>query len=161
MRPVFPGRFTVQTDAPFVVFLIGMRINRLWAIHRWAPFILAMPRMLHYLAGHPEKGYLGGETFVYWRGVGYLQYWRSFEDLERFAADRGAPHLEAWRRLVKQTESDHTFGFWHETYTIEPGRWECVYGSMPRFGLAQVTQHVPATGRRDSARLRLSGAPAN
>jgi hypothetical protein len=29
MAKVIPGRYTAQTDEPFVVFMIGMRINRL------------------------------------------------------------------------------------------------------------------------------------
>jgi hypothetical protein len=33
MSQVFPGRYTAQIDEPFVVFLIGVRINRLFALH--------------------------------------------------------------------------------------------------------------------------------
>jgi hypothetical protein len=31
----FPGRYTARADAGTAVFGIGMRINRLWAVHRW------------------------------------------------------------------------------------------------------------------------------
>ena len=31
MAKVIPGRYTAQTDEPFVVFMIGMRVNRLFA----------------------------------------------------------------------------------------------------------------------------------
>jgi Domain of unknown function (DUF4188) len=48
-------------DEPFVVFLIGMRINRLLAFNKWIPTIRAMPPMLKELYQHPEKGFLGGE----------------------------------------------------------------------------------------------------
>ncbi len=27
-------------------------------------------------------------------------------------------------------------GIWHETYLIEPGKFECVYGNMPPFDWA-------------------------
>jgi len=30
-------RLTAQFDEAFVVFLIGMRINRPWKIHKWLP----------------------------------------------------------------------------------------------------------------------------
>jgi len=60
MAQVIPGRFTAQIDGPFVVFIIGMRVNRLTALRRWVPTFLAMPRMLAELSGHPETGYLGG-----------------------------------------------------------------------------------------------------
>jgi Domain of unknown function (DUF4188)/Acetyltransferase (GNAT) family len=42
MNPVFAGRFTAQMDGPFVVFLIGMRVNRLLAVHQWLPVARAM-----------------------------------------------------------------------------------------------------------------------
>ena len=34
MPKIYSGRFTADTDEPFVVFLIGMRINRPWAVHK-------------------------------------------------------------------------------------------------------------------------------
>jgi hypothetical protein len=34
---VIPGRFTAQTDTSFVVFLIGMRVNRFFAFRTWIP----------------------------------------------------------------------------------------------------------------------------
>ena len=46
-------------------------------------------------------------------------------------------------------------GIWHETYLVEAGRYECVYGNMPRFGLALAGSHQPATGARETARRRL------
>ena len=85
MTRMIPGRFTAQMDEPFVVFLIGMRINRLLAFNKWILTIRAMPPMLKELYQHPEKGFLGGEFFPYWRGPAVLQYWRSYEELERFA----------------------------------------------------------------------------
>src|SRR4051812_29505328 len=99
MAKVIPGRFTAQVDGPFVVFLIGMRVNNLLALRKWVPTAQAMGPMLQTLFAHPEKGFLGGQTFVYWRGVALVQYWRSFEDLDRFARNREEPHLAAWKRF--------------------------------------------------------------
>jgi hypothetical protein len=31
MSQVFTGRFTAQTNEPFVVFLIGFRVNKFWS----------------------------------------------------------------------------------------------------------------------------------
>ncbi|WP_265578500.1 MULTISPECIES: DUF4188 domain-containing protein [unclassified Nostoc] len=53
--------------------------------------------------------------------------------------------------------TDGSVGIWHETYLIEPGRDEAIYGNMPVFGLAAATKHVPAMGRRETARRRLGG----
>jgi hypothetical protein len=50
---------------------------------------------LRELYQHPEQGFLGMETFLYWRGPALMQYWRSFEDLERFARNPDDPHLSA------------------------------------------------------------------
>lgn len=157
MSPVMPGRFTAQMDEPFVVFVIGMRVNRLLAFHKWIPVANAMTPMLRDLYTHPEKGFLGGEFFVYWPGVALVQYWRSFEDLERFARQPSDPHLAAWKRYNQAIGADGSVGIFHETYMVEPGKFESVYGNMPVFGLAAATKHVPAVGRRETARRRLGG----
>lgn len=34
MAQVIPGRYSAQFDGPFVVFIIGMRINRFTAVRR-------------------------------------------------------------------------------------------------------------------------------
>jgi len=155
MAQLYPGRYTARVEGPFVVFAIGMRVNRLRAVGKWLPVARAMPPMLETLQRHPEKGFLGGETFLFWRGIMTLQYWRSFEDLDRFARSPSEPHLEAWRRFNSSVGRDGTVGIFHETYLVADGQYECVYGNMPRFGLAAAAEHVPAVGNRETARLRL------
>lgn len=157
MGTIFPGRFTDKTDEPVVVFLIGMRINKLWALGRWLPAFRAMPEMLSSLKSDPGKGFLGGRTFLYWRGIMMVQYWMSFEDLERFARAKSEPHIGAWRRYNKAVGSDGSVGVWHETYLVRPGEHESVFVNMPKFGLAEATQHVPAVRSRETARMRLGG----
>jgi len=152
---VLQGRFTARRDEPFVVFLIGMRINRPLAVRRWLPTARAMGPMLRELYRHPEKGFLGAEFFVYRWGPAVLQYWRSFEDLERFARDPDDPHMPAWQRFNREARRSGAAGIWHETYLIEPGHFEAIYANMPRFGLAKATEHVPAVGARETARRRL------
>jgi hypothetical protein len=44
MAELHEGRWTSRFGAPFVLFLIGMRINKLWKVHRWGPVAAAMPR---------------------------------------------------------------------------------------------------------------------
>lgn len=155
MGAVIPGRFTAQIDEPFVVFIIGMRVNRFLAFPKWIPTARAMGPMLRALFQHPEKGFLGAEGFLYWRGIGLIQYWRSFEDLERFAKDRDDPHLAAWRRFNRAVGSDGSVGIWHETYLVKRGQYEAIYANMPIFGLASATEHLPVGRRRDTARRRL------
>src|SRR5260370_251188 len=59
MAKIIAGRYTAQTDQPFVVFLIGMRINKLRAVRKWVPTVMPMGPMLRELFAHPEKGLLG------------------------------------------------------------------------------------------------------
>lgn len=143
MAQIMAGRFTAQTEEPVVVFLIGMRINRWFAISKWLPTASAMRPMLQTLKQHPEKGFLGAEQFLYPQGVGLIQYWRSIEDLTHFARNPNDPHLKAWQTFNRSIGADGSVGIWHETYQIAPGNHESIYVNMPVFGLAAATQHVP------------------
>ena len=58
MPKIYDKRMTARTEDEFVVFLIGMRINKPWKIHKWLPVALAMPRMLKELYAQPELGLL-------------------------------------------------------------------------------------------------------
>jgi hypothetical protein len=155
MSEIFPGRYTAQSDRPFVVFLIGMRINRLWAVHKWLPVFGAMGPMIARLYQYPEQGFLGGRTLVGSRGPTMIQYWSSFEDLEKFARSPSEPHLESWKRFNRAAGKDGSAGVWHETYQVAPGSYEAIYVNMPRFGLASVMEHRPAGGRYETARSRM------
>jgi Domain of unknown function (DUF4188) len=155
MTMIYPGRYTAQIDGPFVIFLIGMRVNRPLALQKWVPVARAMGPMMETLYAHPEKGFLGGRTLIEWPGVTMIQYWRSFEDLERFARGAADPHLAAWRRFNQAVGSDGSVGIWHETYAVEAGCYESIYGNMPRIGLAVAGEHSPVVAGRQSARERI------
>ena len=53
MPAILARRVTAEIDGDFVVFLIGMRINRLWKPHKWFPVLMAMPKMLKELDAAP------------------------------------------------------------------------------------------------------------
>jgi hypothetical protein len=61
MARVNPERVTAEIEGDFVVFLIGIRVNNYWKIHKWLPAMLAMPRMLRELDALPSEdtGFLG------------------------------------------------------------------------------------------------------
>lgn len=155
MTQIFNGRYTARTDEPLVVFLIGMRINRLRAVGKWLPVFRAMPPMLSLLATHPEKGFLGGTTWLGWRSILLVQYWRSFDELEHFARSPSEPHRAAWQRFNRSVGADGTVGIFHETYLVPAGQHESIYGNMPRTGLAAATSHVPVTAELTAARKRV------
>jgi len=153
MAQIIPSRMTVEMDGEFVVFLIGMRVNKPWKIHKWLPMILAMPRMLKELDAHPEAGCLGHGGL----GKVIVQYWRSFEHLEAYARAKDKTHWPAWvdfNRRVGNSRGD--VGIWHETYLVKPGNFEAIYSGMPPYGLGKVGKLIPATGTRDAARSRMN-----
>jgi hypothetical protein len=155
MKGVFSGRYTAEMADPVILFAIGMRVNRLLAVHRWLLPTFNTLRLWIHLKTSPPEGYLYGYLYLYWRGIGMMQYWKNFDSLEAFAHDMNQPHLKSWRQLAVQTESDRTFGYWHETYEIEPDKTEAIYGSMPVFGLAAASNHVELKAKENSARGRL------
>jgi hypothetical protein len=155
MTPALAGRVTARFEGEVVVFLIGMRINRLWKIHKWLPVARAMPRMLRELTKDPASGLLGFESWVGNPTV-TLQYWRSFDHLERYAKDEARLHRPAWAAFNRAVASNGDVGIWHETYRVRPGDYECIYNNMPPFGLAKATTVAPAQGKLESARARMS-----
>jgi len=153
MARVIADRMTAEIEGDFVVFLIGMRINKPWKIHKWLPVFLAMPPMINELAARPESGFLGCiQSF----GV-IVQYWRSFDHLESYARSRDQRHWPAWVAFNKRTgNSRGDVGIWHETYQVRAGEYETVYSGMPPFGLGSVARLVPVRGRQESARSRFA-----
>ncbi len=155
MATIISERMTAEIDGDVVVFLIGMRINRMWKIHRWLPVAMAMPRMLRELQADPDSGLLGFQSWFGNPNI-FVQYWRSFEHLERYAKDAARAHRPAWAMFNRTVASNGDVGIWHETYRVRPGDYECIYNNMPSFGLARATRQVPATGKRESAGGRMS-----
>jgi hypothetical protein len=157
MSNIVPGRYSAQIDTSFVVFLIGMRVNNIWAVNKWWPTANAMALMLTTLQQQPDKGLLGQESFFrLWPIETILvSYWQSFEHLEYFARNTDDPHLEPWREFNRKIGSDGSVGIWHETYAIPAGQSESIYVNMPKFGLAAATNHIPVTAKKDTARRRL------
>lgn len=152
MAQVIPKRVTAQIEGDFVVFLIGMRINRFWKVWKWLPVFRAMPRMVRELEQHPEAGLLGARLYLGGpRRPMLVQFWRSFEQLEAYARNHDAEHWPAWVAFNKSVGSNGDVGIWHETYLVPGGSYECVYNNMPPIGLGEATSLVPAAGRKATA----------
>lgn len=152
MASVIDKRMSAEIEGPFVVFLIGMRVNKPWMLHKWLPVLFAMPKMLKELEKRPESGYLGSTGF----GKVMVQYWRSFEQLEAYARDHDKDHWPAWVAFNKRVGASRgDVGIWHETYLINPGQYEAIYSGMPPFGLGKVGKLLPASGARERASDRL------
>jgi len=147
MKKIRKGRWTAELEGEFVVFLIGMRINRLWKVWRWLPVLLAMGKMLTELFGRPELGLMQARTHFGLRNTMLVQYWRSYEQLHAYATDRTLAHLPAWKAFNQQVAKTGDVGIWHETYTVRAGDWRSIYGNMPAFGLGLAGALKPAGGK--------------
>jgi len=152
--PIHEGRFTAELSGDFVVFLIGMRVNRPWKPGKWLPVFVAMPKMLRWLDKHPEAGLLAWHN-AWIKGPAIVQYWRSFEHLDRFARAGDEPHLPVWKAFNKAIRSSGDVGIWHETYKVRAGESESIYGNMPRIGLARAGGHIPVGSTGQSAARRI------
>jgi len=147
-------RLTVEREDGFVVFLIGARVNKWWMLPVLWAVGRAMSRMMKELQADPSNGLLAFEAYA-GRTTLMLQYWRSVEDLQRYAKNRERAHVPAWRTWAQRWGLTGAMGIWHETYVVEPGTYECVYHHMPPFGLGKVGPLVPAEGGLNSAAGRL------
>jgi Domain of unknown function (DUF4188) len=101
MPALYPGRYATKIEGPFVVFLIGFRINRLFAVNRWMPVAKAMGPMIEELYANPSLGLLTVHTALQWRGVMMTQYWRSFDQLVAYAQARDAAICRRGRRSTR------------------------------------------------------------
>ncbi|MEC5215303.1 hypothetical protein RCH09_000233 [Actimicrobium sp. GrIS 1.19] len=155
-----PERMHASLDGDFVVFLIGMRINRFWKIHKWLPVTRAMPRMLKELAQQPELGLLSYEMW-FGRTLIMVQYWRSAEQLLAYATSKDAAHLPAWKAFNQAVGTNGDVGIWHETYRIAAGASENIYVNMPPFGLGRAGTLRPVSAERNSARQRFQAHSAD
>ena len=147
------GRMTATLDGDFVVFMIGMRFNKLWAIHKWFPVFLAMPKMLKELYSNNELGLLHHEMW-FGRTVILVQYWRSKEQLLAYAKNKDAQHLPAWKAFNKAIGSNGSVGIWHETYQATSGTYENIYANMPPFGLGKAGRLESVGKARGTAQQR-------
>ncbi len=157
MPKIILERMSAQIDGDFVVFLIGMRVNAWWKVHKWLPVARAMMRMQKELRSLPieQTGCLAtraGSPAV------TIQYWRSFDHLEAYAADATKQHLPAWKAFNKAAKDARgDVGIWHETFLVAAGQYETLYSGMPIEGLAKASSSVAAKGHLSSARGRVIG----
>ena len=155
-RSVLDGPRTAISDRPFVVLLVGLRINKWWRLdHVWQA--LRAFRLLHRdLERDPASGLLASER---WWGNPLLsiQYWESWERLETWARRGDGLHRRFWIDYAQRLRAAGSIGVWHETYLVRPGSYETVYNAMPAFGLGcAVSSLIPARGRAGRAAGRIA-----
>lgn len=156
MSKVHEQRMTAAPPPGTVVFLIGMRFNKLWKVHRWMPVFAAMPKMVRELERQPELGLLHARYAITGRIALVVQYWRSSEDLQAYARADDHLHLPAWRAFNRQIGTNGDVGIFHETYVVTEGAFEAVYGNMPDIFMGAALGTVPVRKLGESASRRLT-----
>ena len=84
----------------------------------------------------------------------FVQYWESFDHLEKFARSKDHSHLPAWQRFLKNVGTNGDVGIWHETYEVKKGSYENIYANMPPFLLGKVGKLEKVGTSNNSARKR-------
>ncbi|MBL4984329.1 DUF4188 domain-containing protein [Bacillus safensis] len=154
-KDIRAGRFTTDNSDSIVVFIIGMRINKRWAIHQWLPVFMAMPGMIKELYTHQEElGFLGTENFFGLRTTAMIQYWKSTDDLLAYA--KMEKHLAAWKEFNQRARNNDAVGIYHETYQIQAGSYESIYVNMPSYGLGQAKPPISISNGQQTAKERLN-----
>lgn len=153
-KEIFTGRYTTENTEDIVVFIIGMRINKRLAIHKWLPVFNAMPGMIKELYSHKDElGFLSMESYFGLRTTVMIQYWLSMNDLLAYA--KSEKHLTAWKNFNQKVGNNDAVGIYHETYQLKSGHYEAFYGNMPAYGLGKAFNPIPVTAKRNTARDRL------
>lgn len=155
MTQLVSGSHTVCHQGDIVVFVVGARINKWWLLPMSLPILSRMGAMLRELSRDPDSGFLGSQSL----GLGgMLQYWRSVDDLLRYADARDRHHRPAAKNFLRRVFANQAVGVWHELYAVPAGHFEALYLNMPRFGVGRVFPPTPARGELAKSRGRLSAA---
>lgn len=148
------GRWTTDNAEEIVLFVVGIRANRLRAVRSWLPVLRSLRPMLDELTADPAAGLLGHRSqFNGVRELVVFQYWQSLDQLMDFA--HAPTHRKVWQEFYRSASRSLDVGIWHETFVVPAGRYEAIYGNVPQVGLGAFQPARPISRRRDSARARL------
>ena len=160
-------RVTHAFDGDLVLFLIGMRVHQPWRVDVVGRVFTAMPRMVAELERNRQAadrgeaddlGFLSARYLLDGAHPMVLQYWRTSEDLYRYAANADLKHRPAWKAFYRYAaKAPEAVTIWHETYAVPAGGLESIYGGPARYGLAALAGTVPVSMRGERARERMAG----
>jgi fumigallin biosynthesis monooxygenase-like protein len=156
---IIAERMAPKVDDDFVLFLIGMRINKFYKVKKWWPIFQSMPRMIKELENQKNLGLLHARSHFGFRNFMLIQYWESWEKLTEYASDQNKEHRPAWTDFFRHVGTSGDVGIWHETYKINRGNVEAIYGNMPQYGLGNAFDLVKAEGSMKSAGQRFEVKP--
>lgn len=144
MVPINRERMVAEIDGEYVVYINGMRLNKLRALPKYLRAGLKAAKMFERLEADPDSGFLGYlPAYMSLRSGAAIQYWRSLEDIKRFAQDPDDLHVPAWQWYDEEVGNDGELGFWAELYVVKDGSFETFYRNMPPTGLGEHGSLVP------------------
>jgi hypothetical protein len=146
-------------DKPVTMFLLGLRSNT--PLGRLQPAYKKLNDYLDQMYDDCEdnranNGYLGrtpdliAKEFSQNNTLLSISYWRSLEDLERWA--RRPVHLRGLRFLdfeVNKSGRPFDLGVVHEVIVSPAGHWEGIYSNMNPWGISGTKFPLPGGGLRD------------
>lgn len=139
MSNIVKGRNLTDIKPPFVVLMVGIRVNRWWAIHKW--FIVVFRFVQAIIDTEKNNPDLLACRYLFnWRQIVCVQYWRSAEAISAFTSKPEGLHIKVWRYYNLSVSDSGAVGIWHETFFINDDSSECVYTNMPILGLASKGQ---------------------
>jgi Domain of unknown function (DUF4188) len=152
---VHQGRYTAEPEGEFVVFLIGMRINKPHKVRQWLRVLTAMRPMIAELREHPERGLLHAQ-FAF---IGAARRWSSTGGASRRSS--GSPAIPTISTCPPGSAGTSWSG---PPATSASGTRPtgCARrsarrstGTCPRFGLAAAFGHQPVGSTGQSAGKRI------
>ncbi len=127
MKKFEPYRFSIDLNQlesqKFAIVKLGFFWNNLrgiWEFWRYSELIKKQ-------AGNwADSGLLHTEFFLYsGKHAGLMQYWRSFEDLEKWAC-KHEDHVNWWKEMEAQNKWEH-MSMYHEVYLVDKCDVEAIY----------------------------------
>jgi len=167
IHPLITKPYTASIEGDFCVFLVGAKLNARFPSSDFKWLGEAFESMVTELESDPERfGYLGGDYFMshnpYTNGQMLVSYWRSQEHVNAWAKDRMNKHFAPMIKSSKHIRDSSEYGFYHESFKVHAGEYDCVYLNMPRTLFGKVGEIHEAKGKLRTAagRANLSTATA-
>jgi hypothetical protein len=149
-----------EMDDGVVLYVNGIRLNRLRALPQWLLANWTIAKMFGELEAEPDSGFLGyTPIFLGLRKGATMQYWQSLEDFQRFATDPDGPHVPAWTWYDETVDPDGGLGFWAELYVFDGDSFETFFRSVPPTGIVRVATMVPMRDHERRLGLSRDGRP--
>ena len=149
-----------EMDGEFVIYINGMRLNKLRAIRKYFAAGRKAGKFFERLEADPDSGFLGYVPAMMGIRTGAaIQYWRSLDDLKRFANDPEDVHVPAWKWYDDVVDPGGGVGFWAELYVIEADNYETFFRNVPPIGLGKMGRLVPMADHQRRLGLADYAAP--